>query len=198
MRGELEVSCFYFIHKMAHIKYIDNNKNVEKTSNPNRNNTIDYTQNSQNTVAEDMIPEEETILGAFNQYLHTFQDTILVSVHPHVLAVLFSPLCSLVPRVLQKLVCHIFSNYSPNSTTIASSTLESQLLKTRILRIVVAVQQTLSLLFQSTSFDTESKRKLIDILTDEFEKLRRFVTLFNMPMTELEVNYIDYYFYYYY
>lgn len=34
----------------------------------------------------------------------------------------------------------------------------------------------------------EAKRRLLDILTDEFEKLRRFVTLFNMPMSELEVR----------
>lgn len=52
----------------------------------------------------------------------------------------------------------------------------------------VSVQQSIAALIQDCGHITvEAKRRLIDILTDEFEKLRRFVTLFNMPAAELEV-----------
>lgn len=187
----MEVSCFYYIHKIAHIKFVETpvgSKGTDKSSISNniKNNNVDSTQNSQNT--EDMIPEEELVLGAFNQYLNTLQESIGSAVFPHVLAILYSPLCTLVPRILQKVICHIFNIYSSVSlTSSTSSVIESQLLKTRVLRIVVSIQQSLSILFQSSHIDTESKRKLIDMLTDDFEKLRRFVTLFNMPVAELEV-----------
>jgi len=52
----------------------------------------------------------------------------------------------------------------------------------------VSVQQSVASLIQSSILVTvEAKRRLLDILTDEFEKLRRLVTLFNMPVSELEV-----------
>lgn len=53
----------------------------------------------------------------------------------------------------------------------------------------VSVQQSVASLIQSSAFvSVEAKRRLLDILTDEFEKLRRLVTLFNMPVSELEVR----------
>ena len=53
----------------------------------------------------------------------------------------------------------------------------------------VSVQQSIGTMIQDfPHIAVEAKRRLLDILTDEFEKLRRFVTLFNMPMSELEVR----------
>ena len=55
--------------------------------------------------------------------------------------------------------------------------------------VQVSVQQSIGTMIQDCPhIAVEAKRRLLDILTDEFEKLRRFVTLFNMPVPELEVT----------
>jgi hypothetical protein len=78
------------------------------------------------------------------------------------------------------------STYSTAATNSLLSSSELQL-KTRLLRIVVAIQQSTSVSIQSSEVEPEAKRKLQDVLTEEFERLRRYITLFDMPLPELKV-----------
>lgn len=55
-------------------------------------------------------------------------------------------------------------------------------------KIVVACQQNLSLLLESSQFDPTINRHLQDLITDEFDRYRKYTNLLQMrPIPELQV-----------
>ncbi len=212
MRGELEIVCFYFLSSLAHIKFAKPaaalpTGSVKKTS-PKVAGDGSYGRSRQSFIVaggnvvhtgDEVNSEEEVILSAFSHYLAQYVAAVSCCTTSSVLAVVFSPLCSIIPRVLMKCAMHIIlqnklstmesqasSTYSTAATNSLLTSSELQL-KTRLLRIVVAVQQSTSVSIQSSEIEPEAKRKLQDVLTEEFERLRRYITLFDMPLPELKV-----------
>eukprot|EP01038_Epipyxis_sp_PR26KG_P015066 gene15066-20273_t len=214
IRGELQVICFFFLHKLAHIRLNTtttavtsspsipklsyetiqqnriNNSNQHKPSNSPitpTNHANNANAGNNNDFSNGSSVEEESILSLFNQHLLLYQESVLIAISPAGLATILSPICFIIPRILIRCVSHIVS-----STSIAIESVH----KTRLLRIVVSIQQSISIYIQSTSIEPETKRKLFDLQTEEFERLRRFVTLLDMPCSELKVylknNFYDY------
>lgn len=124
---------------------------------------------------------------------------------------ILSPLCSIVPRLLLLCLQHIGTasnasfagsfggdhsrgqygddRYTPHSNALTrTSSGHSQIQhdKTHLLRAVVACQQTMSMLLESSHLGASANRRLQDIVTEEFERVRRYVTLTDMPLTELK------------
>ncbi len=60
--------------------------------------------------------------------------------------------------------------------------------RSTLLRTVVTCQQMLATLLESAQLEPTANRSLTDMLTEEFERLRRYVTLLDMPSAELLVS----------
>ena len=60
--------------------------------------------------------------------------------------------------------------------------------RSALLRAVVSCQQMISLVVEAARLDPSTQRKVMDTLTEEFENLRRYITLLDMPPAELLVS----------
>ena len=158
LRGELEIACFHFLHLMSKLDF--SNKLVKDS---------------------DGRPEPEALIAAWNQYILSFQDALLLTGHSSLIAVVFSPICRLAPRLLIRSVKSLFDTMSPRAVGDGSGDG-----KTKLLRAVLACQQGLSMLFESSRLDPVINRILQDILTEEFSKVRRFIQLLGCLLTELQ------------
>lgn len=163
LRGELQLACFHYLHL---ISKLDLSMIAAKTGG--------------SAGEADGRPEPEALIGAWNQYMLSFQDAILLAAHPSLLGVVFSPLCYLAPRLLMRCIKGLFDS----STRLIADGVEG---KTKLLRSVVACQQGLSMLFESSRLDPAANRALQDRLTDEFSRIRRFVQLIGCQASELRL-----------
>lgn len=229
LRGELQLICFYFLHRLSHVVYsppssaqLDSMGGKRKsfsTSSPltmgrdfNNKGNSSPTQRSiqqsagqgqgqgqgagqgQGVSAEEGLAEEEAILSAFNDHLRSYLQAVMSSTSSDALAALLSPLCSVIPRILTHCAMHMVSeidkaNSDDSAEDHFSPTASADhYLKTHLLRMVVSVQQSFALQIQSYGVANETKRRLLDLLTDGFERSRRFITMFGMPASELKVR----------
>ena len=164
IRGEVQVACFYYLQKLANLKFQPKSK-----AKPGPSTTSAVHNSSSNPLLRTPAPsdpkkadqsarkhedsasganEEEAIINSMMQHLYQVLDCVGPS---QIAAVIVSPLCTVVPKILQKCVFHIFATAgSPsgnsfshpatsnsNNANADSVTIENQLLKTRVLRIVV-------------------------------------------------------------
>ena len=135
--------------------------------------------------------EPEGITLSLYHHLLTYQDAILAALDKEALAVIFSPLCTVIPRLLLRYLQHIAissteltDSYALDSTVTIAEQIHRD--KTHILRAMVACQQNISMLMETCKFDTVANKRLQEIITDEFERVRRYVTLMDMSMSELK------------
>jgi hypothetical protein len=164
IRGEVQIACFYYLQKLANFKFQPKSKaksassasstvqiggfnpptRTPAPSDPKKGDQSARKQEDSSSSAN----EEETIINAMMQHLYQVLDCVGPS---QIAAVVVSPLCTVVPKILQKCVFHIFAiagspsgnpfspsaNSNSNISGADSVTIENQLLKTRVLRIVV-------------------------------------------------------------
>lgn len=63
------------------------------------------------------------------------------------------------------------------------------LIKSCLLRLAVTMQQQLLLLIQSVmDKEVESRRRIVDICSDEFERIRRYIAMIDTPAAEIQVR----------
>jgi hypothetical protein len=196
LRGELQLVCFYFLHRLAHVVYAPPSSVQMEVSSSSRKSFSGSPlpfQKRAGAVQEEGIGEEEAILSAFNEHLTSYLQAVVSSTSTDALAALLSPLCTVIPRILTHCAMHMVSEidkansddeYSPSASS-------DHYLKTHLLRMVVSVQQSFALQIQSYAIQLEAKRRLTDLLTDGFERSRRFITMFGMPAAELKVRLIN-------
>jgi hypothetical protein len=158
LRGELQISCFHFLHLISKLDF--SNKTTSKDG--------------------DGRPEPEALVGAWNQYVLAFQDALLMSGHSSLIAVVFSPICRLAPRLLIRGVKSLFDSVSSRFLGDGSDC------KTKLLRAILACQQGLSMLFESSGLDPVVNRIIQDLLTEEFSKARRFIQFLGCLIAELQ------------
>jgi len=102
--------------------------------------------------------------------MQSFQDAVLVAADASLLAVIFSPLCTLAPRLLVQCIRGLFDSIGKFS----AEGIEG---KTKLLRAILACQQGLSMLFESSSrLDPTVNKELQELLGEEFSRLRRYFT----------------------
>jgi len=120
--------------------------------------------------------EAEAVIAELNQHLHSFQDAALNCVSSSAVSVCLSPLAQLVPRVLMRVVQVLCSNgnLGPDAD------------RAKPLRMIVTCQQTIVMLLEATKPNPATQQRLLDIMSVEFERVRRYVTLLDMPPKELQ------------
>ena len=203
LRGELQLICFYFLHRLSHVVYAPPNAHLDTHSGSRKSFSAPSPlsggrarstsqQQLQQASGQDGLAEEEAILSAFNDHLRSYLQAVVSSTSSDALAALLSPLCSVIPRILTHCAMHMVSEidkaHSDDSDHHYSPTASADHhLKTHLLRMVVSVQQSFALHIQSYGVTNETKRRLLDLLTDGFERSRRFITMFGMPASELKV-----------
>lgn len=193
LRAEVQVACFNQLHQFAHLK-----------------------------LGSGISEEPEGIVVSLYQHLLAYQDAVLSAMDPEALAIVFSPICILIPRLLLRYLQHIAitSSYGRGVTTDFHRTRSNMNPhgggysemdhydddaayadqvnhdKTHILRAMVACQQSVSMLIESSHFEGTMNKTLQEVISDEFERVRRYVTLMDMPMIELKAyianNFNDY------
>ena len=199
---------FYFLYRLAHIEYVlPNTLSGDSTSgggsggsgSKQLHSASSFTSTGASAAnlhsgssaagsADSVVgtAEEEAILGSFSAHLGAFFDAVLGSSSAHVLATVFAPLCSLVPRLLIRCTMHMVTN--PHDARGSLARLSGKQQKAHLLRIVVIIQQSVALHIQALPFAPETRRRLMDRLTEAFEHARRFITLLDMPASELKVT----------
>ncbi len=153
LRISCEVHCFMFVHELTEFGLMDN---LRYATRRDPSSGLDFS--SQNS--------DEGIIIAFVQKLSSAVDIISGTYTSVALASVVGPVSVLVPRLLLN---HLLKTAKPSDLT--------PQMTTRLLRLIVAVQQHLSMFYQTVlGHDLEAKRKLIDCLTEECERLRRYVS----------------------
>ena len=194
LRGELQLICFYFLHRLSHIVYAPPVVLETPSGNGNRKSFSGSplaVKRSASPANEEGIAEEEAILSAFNDHLQSYLRAVASSTSSDALAALLSPLCSVIPRILTHCAMHMVAELDKNSSDddmFSASASADHYLKSHLLRMVVSVQQSFAMHLQSYSIQLETRRRLTDLLTDGFERSRRFITMFGMPSAELKVK----------
>ena len=201
LRGELQLICFYFLHRLAHIVYAP--PSALSLELDVRSSRKSFSGSSplqlKKAVPQEVegIAEEEAILSAFTEHLTSFLQAVASSTSTDALAALLSPLCTVIPRILTHCAMHMVTESDKASSDddgdAHSQGMHSEhYLKSHLLRMVVSAQQAFALQTQSFAITPETKRRLTDLLTEGFERSRRFITMFGMPAAELKVQYHGY------
>lgn len=157
LRGEWQIACFHFLHSLCQVKF-----SGSKTKD-----------DSAGTTSH----EAETIVANLNQHLLSCQEAALSCISSPAVSVLISPLAQLVPRLLMRVIQVLCSNGNVDAETD----------RAKPLRMVVACQQSLAMLLESTKPDPVTQQTIINTMTAEFERVRRYVTLLDMPPKELQM-----------
>ena len=194
LRAELQLICFHYLHRLAHVSYA---LHLRDGSTSRVVKAVQVSKHELQRQAEDAgVAEEESILDAMNDHIHQYLKAVATAAPPELLAILLSPLCAIVPLIMTRIAMHMAeAGDNPDSEgedDIASRATTSHRLKTRLLRLVVSVQHSNAVHMQSFAIPPETRRKLLDSLTEGFERSRRFVTMFDMPSDELKVQYQHY------
>lgn len=215
LRGELQLSCFFYLRKLALITYESLHDNASnRRSAATQPGTSGYgfmrstfggdsasaaLDSSKQFDVKDSESPEDLVLTAFNNHLQLYKTAVVPALSPSAFAVVLSPICTLIPAIVMKCVIYVIgksngidssasgvanSNGRSNSDKLAANSLKS-----RLLRVVVTLQQNMTLYFQSTNIDAVTKRRMLDSQTEEFERLRRYVSLLDMPSNELKVKF---------
>lgn len=151
LRLACQVHCFVFTHELTQVAI-----NLEYSRFSSRKEAGDFS----------ILLSDEAIIAGFIQRLGSVVDIISTLYSAAVVPSVIGPVSVLVPRLLLNFILRLgkVSELSPHITT-------------KLLRLVVAIQQHLSMFFQTVLCnDLEAKRKLIDCLTEESERLRRYIT----------------------
>lgn len=191
MRAEAQVSSFHFFHKLAHMKLqLTPSTTVSSTSNSTASKQSVPISNTNENNSSNMSSSDsaESIIASLNQHLMKFQTSILSATSVHALASVLSPLCVVIPALLLRCVETLLIN-----NNMAMSHAKD---KPKILKMVVSCQQSVvSILIDSNSSSSNSNSnsndvkpndKMLQTATEEFEKVRRFVSLMDMSSTELK------------
>jgi hypothetical protein len=153
LRLACEVHCFSFVHELTQTTI-----NFERLRYPSR-------KDSGGVVEFSVSSSDEAIVLNFIQRLGTFVEVVSGFYGTAVVPSIVGPVTVLVPRLVLN---HVLRTAKPPDL--------SPPITTKLLRLIVVIQQHLSVFLQTVlSVDLESRRKLLDCLTEECERLRRYI-----------------------
>lgn len=165
--------CFHHLSKLT--TYLSNLETAMATG--KSTNFIDFSMADNGPNSQ----QEDSYITDLNRSLMGFSESIQTCYPSIHLSVVFGPLFCLLPRLLTVSIIQ-----ASNNGKILGKAIRNQ--KQRYLRIVVLVQQIVSSLINVTAaLDYETKRKLSDCATNEFERLRKIVSMIDIPCSELKV-----------
>jgi hypothetical protein len=122
--------------------------------------------------------ESEVGIASLQQHLLGIQRAVVNAVPPEMMAVLISPLCSVVPKILSACAKQLsVANSSDDEMALVAETL-----KTRFLRAISACQHVLSSLLEDSKLEPRTHRLLQDIASEDFELCRRVADIIDHPV----------------
>jgi hypothetical protein len=172
VRSEVQVICFLHLHQLAHVRGVRTDSAVMMRG--RRFSDAMQLTNSATADQDAYADEADHIVDDLAQYLQDVFAALRDALSSQAIAVVFSPLCSLIPRILIRCTRAVIAQTEVKHDS------------SRLLRNVVSSQLALSVLFESMQLDPVTMRQLQDRLTDEFERARRFVTLLDVSCDELK------------
>jgi hypothetical protein len=148
LRAEVECACFHFLYPLR----------------------------SQKFTTDMAVFEGESHVSNLNQYIFQFLKATANALPPSAIAVIFSPLCKLIPHIL---MAHIRSACDIGSAPVHLFD------RTKPNKIIVAAEKVVGQLFESAGVSQEILYDLQEIIASEFERVRRYVTLLDMNAGDL-------------
>lgn len=163
LRSSIEIYCISSITKSVHIS----------TSEIKNSDPI-------------LVIDELNLSSIFFQNLGILHQIFSKYLYPTSLPIIFGPLCVFIPKLLK------FSFLSNLKILSKLPTFNYQNLpetKSLCLRILVSLQQQLTLFFQKClSFDGEIRKFILEISAEEFERVRKFISIIDSSKSEIQVS----------
>ena len=152
LRAEVQVGCFHFLHPLKQLRF-----------------TADV---------EGINFDGETIVARLGQFLFEFQKSVSASLPSSALAVVFSPLCKLIPRIL---MMHIINACETGNLPLHGFD------RTKPFMVIVASQKIIGIVLERAGLAQETLYDLQETIGVEFEHVRRYITLLDMSAEDLDV-----------
>ena len=152
LRAEVQASCFHFLYPLKQQRFT--------------------------TDMEGLSFDGEGIVGRLGQHLFEFQKAISAALPPLAVAVVFSPLCRLMPRIL---MMHFISACETGYLPLQGFDC------TKPFMVVVAAQKLIGAILERASLPQELLYDLQEAIGVEFEHVRRYITLLDMTPDDLSV-----------
>lgn len=196
LRHAVQTLCFYYLQKLIHVNFLTSTASATATAAAA---AVGSSASGSETAAED------SILSVLLQQLHMVVDAlstgyVLSFSGSTIVPSVVGPIVSLIPRLLMRCVL-VIVQLAPSATVPISSGGPGggsgggggmkpsgySINKTRLLRLVVSAQQLLvSFLNQKLGIsDGESKRRLLEVLSEESERVRKVASLIEAPASEI-------------
>lgn len=198
LRHAVQTLCFYYLQKLIHVNFLTSTNASASVS------TAAGAGSSSASGSE--TAAEDSILSVLLQQLHMVVDAlstgyVLSFSGSTLVPSVVGPIVSLIPRLLMRCVL-VIVQLAPSATVPISSGGPNaggggsgggmkpsgySINKTRLLRLVVSAQQLLvSFLNQKLGIsDGESKRRLLEVLSEESERVRKVASLIEAPASEI-------------
>eukprot|EP01033_Poteriospumella_lacustris_P004897 gene4897-3505_t len=189
LRHAVQTLCFYYLQKLIHVNFLTS--------------TAAAAAGSAAAASGSETAAEDSILSVLLQQLHMVVDAlstgyVLSFSGSTLVPSVVGPIVSLIPRLLMRCVL-VIVQLAPSATVPISSGGPGggggggmkpsgySINKTRLLRLVVSAQQLLvSFLNQKLGIsDGESKRRLLEVLSEESERVRKVASLIEAPASEI-------------
>ncbi len=150
LRGEIQVACFHFLYPLIRLNYSSN--------------------------VHDKEIDGEDIVDDLHKYLEHFRQAVSCALPPQAVAVIFAPLCKLLPLVLMMHLC-----YAVETNLVPTRHFD----RAKPFKVIVAAQKSLTHFLQSLSLNQDIMFGLEETLAASFEHVRRYVTLLDMNASSL-------------
>ena len=165
LRGETQVSCFHYLQALSTMRFSE----IENTRGSFVARSLkSYSGDEERTRAT---VESEVGITALHQHLFTYTRAALSCGSPELVAVIISPLCTVVPKILSTCAKIITKRHSDDTEDVMGLFLEN--LKIRFMRAILACQHMLVALIEEAHVDPRTQRLLQDIVSDDFDVARR-------------------------
>lgn len=204
LRATAQIICFHYLQKLVNVNFNAAAGGLGLFSGGHSGGAGGGSGGGGNSSGSETMAEDG-ILGALMQQLHVFFDAVGggygVSVGgSSIVPVVIGPLMTLIPRLLLRCVTVIMSTTGPVSgggagggvgggAAVGPVAMQKTLPlnKTRLLRLIVSSQQLLVSFLQGKLgiSDGESKRRLLEVLSEESERARRLTSLIESTASEV-------------
>ena len=150
LRGEVQIACFHYLFPLVRQQY------------------------ASNIVGKDF--DGEDIVEELSRYLDQVHRAVSCSLPAQAVAVIFAPLCKLVPYIL---LLHFRDAIDVGSIPFRGFD------RTKPFKVIVAAQKSMNLLLHRLGLSQDSLFILEEALASSFEHVRRYVTLLDMRSFDL-------------
>ena len=172
LRGETQVSCFHYLQALSTMRFSE----IENTRGSFVARSLkSYSGDEERARAA---VESEVGITALHQHLFAYARAALTCGSPELVAVIISPLCTVVPKILSVCAKIITKRHSDDTEDVMGLFLEN--LKTRFMRAILACQHMLVALIEEAHVDPRTQRLLQDIVSDDFDVARRVAEKIDM------------------